>query len=441
MIAQIVTKAQKAIRHPVSRNAMALFGLRFAIFVLPLLTIPYLARVLLPACWGTVVFAQAYSIWLWLLLEYGFNFTATRDIARNRDDRSFIARTVASVLGAKSLLAVLAILVSILAWRFSTVFQQHPDFLIWATLYSLVQGMNPLWYFQGIERMGMRVMVDILVRALVAAGIFVVVHCPADGGRVLALQALGSVASTGILLALMYREVEWRWPTWSDALQTLRQGFSMFIFRGGSSLYTVANTVILGLYLPPTAVAYYGGADKIIITVKGFMEPISQAVFPRMSNLLASDPARAARFARLLVIVMCLFGLLLGSGIMLGGPKIVHLLFGVKYLATIPILQVLCLTIPVISLGTVLGVQWLLPMGLDKPFSCIVIGAGLFNLGLARVLVPHYGPMGMAWSVVATECSVVLALLVVLLHHRKHSRNTAPPAVVVGDRLQATPAV
>src|SRR5665213_964913 len=91
---------KRYLRHPVFQNALALYSVGFAEYILPMITIPYLARVLQPAAWGTVVYAQNFAGWMILVLQYGFGFSATRDIARRRDEPGHHAEVVSGVAGA-----------------------------------------------------------------------------------------------------------------------------------------------------------------------------------------------------------------------------------------------------------------------------------------------------------------------------------------------------
>src|SRR3981189_3095067 len=93
--------ASRIIRHPVARNALALYGIQVAGYVIPLLTIPYLARVLHPQGFGLLLFAQSFAMWASVVIEYGFNLSATRDVARNRASNSMLAEIAAGGLGAK----------------------------------------------------------------------------------------------------------------------------------------------------------------------------------------------------------------------------------------------------------------------------------------------------------------------------------------------------
>ena len=89
-------------------NATALYTAHVLGLIVPLLTIPYLARVLRPSGWGLVVFAQSFGAWLALVLEYGFDLSGTRAVARVRSDPQRLPEVVAGVQGAKMLMVLTA---------------------------------------------------------------------------------------------------------------------------------------------------------------------------------------------------------------------------------------------------------------------------------------------------------------------------------------------
>jgi polysaccharide transporter, PST family len=406
--------ANKFLNHPVVQNTLSLFTVQIARYILPLVTIPYLARVLGPEEWGLVIFGQASAQWLVLVLEYGFNLSATREIARHQDNQDEIAEIVAGVIGALGLLLLGSGLVVLLMGLSVPTFGQHPDYLVWAWLIALAQGLSPLWYFQGIEKMRHPAMLDLGVRIVATVGTLVWVKTSDEGWKVLALQAFAGIIASGLMLVWMYREIPWRLPSFTSALATLRMGWSMFLFRSSVSLYTTANTFILGLLMPVSQVAFYGGAERISKTGFGLLTPVSQAMFPRISNLLANDYKRAAKLAGISMIVMGLGSLLLAGVLAMAAPQVVRILLGSKFEPAVPLLRIMVLLAPLIALSNVLGIQWMLPLGLDRAFNRIIISAGFVNLILALVFTQRFGSVGMAWVVVLSETFVTLAMYIVL---------------------------
>jgi len=134
-------------RSAITHNFLAMFGTQIATYAFPLATIPYLARVLGPVHWGMVAFAQALGLYLSMVVEFGFNLSATRRIARAREDKQQLEEIVAGVMGAKGLLAVVCVGAIFVLQHFLKSFQQY-GIIFWAgTLSGIGQGFSMLWYF------------------------------------------------------------------------------------------------------------------------------------------------------------------------------------------------------------------------------------------------------------------------------------------------------
>jgi PST family polysaccharide transporter len=349
-----------------------------------------------------------------LLLEYGFNLSATREIARHRDQPNELARIVSSVTGAVALLAILSAMAALAALFTVPMFRQYPEYLGFAWLIGLTQAAKPLWYFQGVERLYQPAWLNMGARALVTAGIFIWVRTVQDGWKPLVLQIAGGALVAIISLFWLYREVSFAPPSLVRAVEALRMGWSMFLFRGAVSLYTTANAFILGLFVPPASVAFYGGAERLNKAVLAGLDPISQAIYPRITHLVATDQKRAARIARVGLLAIGGLGLALGLLVMAFAPIAVRILLGARYEAAIPVLRVLALLIPLTALSNVIGVQWMLPLGMDRAFNNVIVSAGILNVILAVFLAPRAGAVGMAISVVGAEAFVAIAMWWVL---------------------------
>jgi polysaccharide transporter, PST family len=406
----------RVLKHPVTQNALSLFIVQIARYILPLLTIAYLVRVLEPEAWGLVIFAQASAQWLIVVLDYGFNLSATREIARYRDNPQRISEIVTSVIGAFGLLLLGSGLIVLGMSLYIPAFRQHLDYLLWAWLIAIGQGIAPLWYFQGIELMRPPAMLDLGVRTFASVVTLTWIKTPDEGWKVLALQAVSSLLSAGVMLIWMYNQIPWKFPRFASAFAALRMGWSMFLFQNSTSLYTTANTFILGLVVPAKQVAFYGGAERLSKTSLSLMTPLSQTIFPRISYLLANNSKQAAKLATMSMLFMGVGSLVLAGVLALTAPTVVHILLGAKFEPAIPLLRVLVLLIPLLALSNVLGIQWMVPLGLDRAFNTIIMIAGFINLVLAITFTQQFGLMGMAWAVVLSETFVTLGMYAVLWH-------------------------
>lgn len=401
-------------RSYIVQNILYLYGLRIAGYIIPLVTFPYLARVMGTEAFGLLAFAQSFALWLALIVEYGFSLSATREVARHREDTTKVASIAAGVLGAKGLLLFFSLVIAGICWLVIPVFKENFGLMWWGWLSAVTQGLSPIWYFQGIELMRVPALLEICNRILVMLGIFILVDSPQDAWKVLALQACGNGIAIILSYYFMYKQVRFHFPTHSETRQAIISGFSMFFFQGAVSLYTTANAFILGLFAAPSYVAYYAGAERIAKAVLAMTGPITQALYPRLSYEMAKNHKNARRLAVYSMFVMGLSGGLMAVVLIIVAPLIVSLLLGQGYEPAVPVLRMLALLLPIIALSNVFGIQWMLPLGLDRIFNGIIVSAGLINLVLAVLFAPRFGPIGMAWAVIISELYVTLAMFVAL---------------------------
>lgn len=406
------------LRHGLFQNAVFLYGIQFAAYLFPLATIPYLTRVLGPTSWGLVAFSLAFGAYISLLVEYGFNLSATRDVSLYREARDRLSDLLAGVLGAKVLLALLAVGATFLVQYLVPIFREHPA-LLWAGLFAaLGQAFSLSWYYQGLERMRTLAVLDISARALATAGIFLFVRSPEDGWKVLALQGLASFSSVAVASVLAHREVPFRFPTRASSWKTLQMGWTMFMYNGAVSLYMVGNTLVLGFFAPARFVGYYAGADKFVTASMGLFEPLRQALYPRLSHLVHHDKGKAARLAWIGMLLMSASGVLMGLLIFLLAPLLVRVFLGEAFSPAVPALRVLALLLPLEALCVALHGFWMLPLRMDRPFNAIILGTGLVNLVLALVLAPAYLHLGVAWAAVGAYLFMTVSSVYVLVRRR-----------------------
>src|SRR3984885_11945727 len=344
------TKSRKLLRSGVFHNVIALYGVQACTYALPLLTFPYLARVLGPSGWGVVVFAQAIGEVIASVVEYGFDISAARDTSRHRHELKHLSALISGVLGAKFLLAALCIAGAIFSRRFT----HHiaPSLaLFWAsTIWGVCQGINMLWYFQGLERMRLASVLEISGKVLATLSIFLLVHKPSDGWKVMAAQCVGCVVAHGVTVVLAYREVGFRWPTPSSVWSALRLGSSMFVFRAVQSLSVSCNRLVLGSVAPVAVLGEYAGAERITRVFQQGMWPVNQALYPKLTQQAQNNPERAMRTVRMSLLFLGGLGLVLGLTILMGAPLLVHLVLGPAFRDSVPVLRIFALWIPLVAL-------------------------------------------------------------------------------------------
>ena len=395
-------------------NVIALYGVQACTYALPLLTFPYLARVLGPSGWGVVVFAQAIGIVITCVVEYGFDISASRETSIHRDDPARLSELISGVLGAKSLLSAVCIAGALFSRRFTHNVAPSPALFWSSTIWGVCQGINMLWFFQGLERMKLASALEIAGKVLATLSIFVLVHKPADGWKVMAAQCVGCVVAHGVTVVLAYREVGFRWPTLHSMKDALRLGWSMFLFRAVQGISGSANRLVLGAVAPVAALGEYAGAERITRVFQQGMWPVNQALYPKLTKQAHNNPGDAMKTVRMSLIFLGALGLLFGLAIYLGAPLLVHFVLGHAFEGSIPVLRVFALWIPLTALVTLMTFQLLLPHQLDKQFNIVNFTSALVGIGAAVLLAPKFGAIGIAWSAVIAQAYTLLAFCVVL---------------------------
>ncbi|ADV65811.1 oligosaccharide flippase family protein [Deinococcus maricopensis] len=407
----------------VLRNIIALYGVHLVTFVLPLLTVPFLARVLGPGAWGAVAFAQAFGALLGLLVEYGFDLAGARAVARDRDNPARLAALLGQITGAKLLLGAAALVIAVIAQQVVPALGAHPA-LLWASVaLGLAQGASPLWFYQGLERLPRVAAVDVTAKAVGTVALLTLVRGPADAWLVPALAAAAATFSAAWGFTQAVRTVGIRTPTPGGIRDALRLGWTMFVFRGSAAFYSSASTFLLGLFVPATLVGYYAGAERLARAAQGLLQPLSRALYPRYSRAAQDGPRALQALLPHGARLMLAAGGALSAALLLGAPLLVRILLGTDFEPATPVLRVLAALPLLIGVNIVLGLFWLVPLGLDGTFNGTVALGALLNAALIVALVPHAGPLGMAVAVIATEVCV----FALLARAYRRTRRTPPP--------------
>ncbi len=253
-------------------------------------------------------------------------------------------------------------------------FQDQP-LLLWAALaFAILQGLYPLWFFVGQERIPLIATIGVGAKVLATIAIFVFVRGPGDGWIVLAAYAGAALLASAAGYALMLRQVRPGRLDLELIAQTLRLGFSMFVMRISVLMHTAGNSFLLLLLGGPIQVAFFAAGEKLCRPAAWLMQPINVALLPRLSHLVEHSPDQARAMASLSILLMTAVGIAFGVAIGLLAPWLVDLLFGLpEYQPAVAVLRIMALIIPLIVLNAALVSQWLVPHGLDRALLLVVM--------------------------------------------------------------------
>lgn len=392
----------------------ALSILQITNYVIPLITLPYLTRVLGVEVYGKIAFIQGVMAYFLLLTDYGFSWSATRKIAANRTDRSYVSAVFIHVWFAQWLLVLLS--AGLMAILMSGGDEIQPDALLYTLAFLVVPGnvLFPAWFLQGMEHLLELAMIQVVTKLAALIPIFTLVDAPSDDIWVLAIISGTSVVCGVLSIYWICKKdlVDWRWPDFHMARREFMEGGPLFGSRLAISCYTTLVPLALGWIAGPLAVGYFSLADKLRTATQSLLSPLSQALYPRMSLLFSRDAKAAIDLLKLSgLIVLVLAG---GAGIalwamadwlviLLGGAEFAPAAVLVRWLAFLPL---------IIGLSNLLGVQLMLPKQLNRPFNLILVGAGVIGLVILWPLIGYLHATGAALTMLVTELFVTASMAI-----------------------------
>jgi len=410
-------------------NIVALGALQIANYLIPLVTLPYLTRVLGVVPFGKVAFVLAVMAYFVLLTDYGFSWSATRQIAAHRDDHHFVSSVFSSTWSAQWLLALVSGLILIVA--VATIPLLRQDASLYLTGFSIVIGnvFLPIWLLQGLERMREVAIIQVTGRLLALPPLFLFVKSPQDAIWAIALAGAGPLIAGLLTLYWVGRSrlILWQRPTWIKTINALREGGPLFLSRISISLYTIITPLALGAISGTTAVGYFSLADRIRCAAQALLAPLSQALFPRMSHLYKHDPLSAHHLLkRSTLVIIALSGI---ASLFIWGAAdwIILLLGGEQFVPAATVLRWLAFLPLVIGLSNVFGVQIMLPNGLNWLFNKILGTAAVFSLLIIVPLIFWKDAEGAAIATFATEVFVTITMAVFVYRHGYHKARTTRP--------------
>ncbi len=392
-------------------SLMALQGLNY---IIPLITLPYLVRVLGIGPFGLISVAQAFAGYFTVFTDYGFNLSATRKIALQHEDMAAVSRTFSAVITIKFIFMVVGMAVMLLGLALLPHFRR--DAGVYAVNYLTVVGsvLLPTWLFQGLQDMKTIAILNGVTKVVSACLLFVLVHSARDLLVAAALPPLGVLVSgvAGLWICLRRLNLHYRIPSYRALKEQLAEGVHLFVSTASVTLYTNTNVILVGLLAGNTQAGYFSTGEKVVRAALGLLGPVFQGIFPHVNALARESKERAVAFLRRSLFWIGLGSLLPSMALLIFARPIVLLAFGSNALGCVPVLRWIALLPFVIALSNVFGVQTMLTFGMEKQFSRILIAAGVVNVAFCTLLVLHFGASGAAACVFFVEVGVTLATAV-----------------------------
>jgi PST family polysaccharide transporter len=400
-------------------NAASVMAVQAGSYLLPLINIPYLLRVIGPEHFGLIDFSQAVMAYFVTLNDYGFNLSATRELAVHRDDPVLRSQLYSTVMTIKCGLCLLSFLILCLLVRFVPRF--HHDAPVFFASFGAVVGtmLFPRWFFQGLEKMYLISAENLVTNAVFTVGIFVLVRRPSDYLIAAIVQAGGALAAgiIGLIILFSTERVKLTFPAFGQIRHRFLDGWHLFISGAAYTLYTSSNAVVLGAVCGMTQVGYFSAAYKIFAACQMLVAPMGQAMYPHVCSLAHRSPELAVAYLRKAMIVIG--GITFSGGllIILLSRVIVRIAMGPKYVTSVQVLEFLAMIPFVFSINNIYGTQAMLNFGMKAQFSRIILISAILNNIILVPLCFWFKAPGTAVSGLVTQMAMTV-MMGVMLHGR-----------------------
>jgi polysaccharide transporter, PST family len=348
LLSKIKTKLQSQQNKQLLSNFISLFTLQGLNYILPLLTLPYLIRVLGVETFGLLSFATALVMYFLVITNYGFQLTATKEISIHRDDKEKVVEIFSSVMTIKVVLLLISfILLNIVVLSFDRL---SDDYLVYLLTFGTVVGQVffPVWFFQGMEKMKYITYLNIISKSIFTAAIFIFVQDSSDYLLVPLFTSIGFIIAGILSLRLIKKQfsVEFKFQNRETIKKYLIDGWHVFVANIYTSLYTTTNIVLLGLFTNNTVVGYYSIAEKIVGAIAGLFIPINQVFYPYLAKKYKENKTSFIVLSKKLSIGLMILAVLFFTFSFVFSSELIYLVSGennklVELLFTILLFRVL----------------------------------------------------------------------------------------------------
>ena len=387
----------------VAGNFMWLSLLQVAGYVFPLITMPYLARVIGVEGFGKIAFAMAVMVWIQTIADWGFNLTATRDVAQNRDDANKVSEIFSNVLWARCLLMGLSFVVLLLLIVAIPTFRENWEVLLVSFLIIPGHILFPDWFFQAIEKMKYITVLNVLTKLIFTLAIFVFIKEPGDYILQPLLSALGFAVSGVIALYIILR----RWgyklyaPKFGTIIETIRSSTDVFINNLAPNLYNSLSVVLLGIFSGGIANGIYDGANKLINIVSNILNALTRAFFPFLAR-------KKEHFSMYVKIVLSI-AVVTSAAMWFAAPWLVDILLSPEFSESVIPIRILSISLIFYVMSSAYGSCNLIINKRERVLRQLTVLCSVIGLIIAVPLIYFYSHVGVAITVTISRALLGLS--------------------------------
>ena len=401
-------------QHKIFTNISGLYLIQFGNYILPVLIIPLLSRNLGSENYGKIIFAQSLIQYCWIIIDYGFNITATQQISVNRGSNIEIIKIVNRILFIK---LILFLIVSMIFIGYSLIFVSDyvtKIVLLFSLIGLLGQVLTPLWYFQGIEKASFISFITFFPRLLGTALLFVVINNPNDTIYAVMIQSLSIVSGGSIAIIICLYQIKFHLTKveFTELVNELRSGLPVFISQVSTVLFSNTTIFLLGIFVNFSAVTHFSIGEKIVRAFTGLVMPISIAIFPKVSYLVKISKYNALVFIRKVLLLGLPCFLTISVLIYLNANQLTKIISGGSNSEVELVIRTLSLLPTTVFIDNIYGTQVMLNFGMGTLFMFSVLLPGVISVILSITFLPNHGINAASYI---TSIAMILTMLSMII--------------------------
>jgi PST family polysaccharide transporter len=346
--------------------------------LIPFITYPYLIRVLGKETYGLVIYAQVIVTYLQILVDFGFDTSATKDVSVNRDNKQKLSEIFSSIFILKGSFFLISLIILGIVLQFIPESTNHQT-LFWLSMwYCLYNVLFPIWFFQGIEKMKYITILNLISRSIFLVLIFILIKGPDDYLLYPLINGIGAVfaGSLAIYIVLKKEGITFIIPSIKTLYNYLHSSLDFFISTVSVKIFVSSNKFIIGTFLGLSELAFYDLADKVVSLFRTVpLDIVRNTIYPRVAK------TKNALIIKKTTIIMGIYALIAVAFLNIFATPIVKLLGGVEMLPSVNIIRLYSIIIITNQLSNYYITVGLWSFGYVKVFrNMMIISSALYLL-------------------------------------------------------------
>ena len=400
--------------HSIKYNFFMNMLLTISSFIFPLITFPYVSRVLGPAPNGKIALASSIISYFSLLASMGIPSYGIRKIAEVRDNQEQLNQALTELIVINTFFMLLSYILLLFSVLFISNFKRNGILIAIMSIQIMFTTFGVDWFYQGIEQYDYITARNLFFKIIAMVLMFILVHKPQDYLIYAGITVLGNVGSNFLNIIKLRDYAHLNFRASLSLKPHLKPIVTLFLYSAMTVIYTNLDQIMLGFMTDNREVGYYSATIKIENILTSVITSLGAVMLPRITYYLNHNKKGFIELIKKSFNFVFLISVPLAIYFYLEANQVIFVLAGKGYERSGLILQYLIPAIVFVGLSSVTAWQMLIPLKMEKWVLIGAIVGAVFNISINLLIIPIIGGTGAAISTVIAECSVFVTHCIAL---------------------------